>query len=32
MNLGMAKYLAKRYLEVLNHIDEFPQSRLEYPA
>ena len=32
MNLGMAKYLAKRYLEVLCHIDEFPQSRLEYPA
>ena len=32
MNLGMAKYLANRYLEVLNHIDEFPQSRLEYPA
>ena len=32
MNLGMAKYLAKRYLEVLDHIDEFPQSRLEYPA
>ena len=32
MNLGMAKYLAGRYLEVLCHIDEFPQSRLEYPA
>ena len=32
MNLGMAKYLANRYLEVLDHIDEFPQSRLEYPA
>ena len=32
MNLGMAKYLAKKYLEVLNHIDQFPQSRLEYPG
>ena len=32
MNLGMAKYLVKRYLEVLCHIDEFTQSRLEYPA
>ena len=32
MNLGMAKYLANRYLGVLDHIDECPQSRLEYPA
>ena len=32
MNLGMAKYLANRYLEVPDHIDQFPQSRLEYPA
>ena len=32
MNLGMAKYLAKKYLEVLCHIDQFAQSRLEYPA
>ena len=31
MNLGMAKYLAKKYLDVLQHIDEFPQSRLVYP-
>ncbi len=31
MNLGMANYLAKRYLDVLYHIDEFPQSRLVYP-
>ena len=31
MNLGMAKYLAGRYLEVLYHIDSFPQSRLVYP-
>ena len=32
MNLGMAKYLANRYLDVLNHIDEFQQSRMEYQA
>ena len=32
MNLGMAKYLAKKYLDVLQHIDEFPQSRLVYPG
>ena len=32
MNLGMAKYLAGRYLKVLTNIDGFPQSRLEYPA
>ena len=32
MNLVNAKYLANRYLEVLDHNDEFPQSRLEYPA
>lgn len=31
MNLGMAKVLADRYLDVLYHIDEFPQSRLVYP-
>lgn len=31
MNLGMAKVLANRYLDVLYHIDEFPQSRLVYP-
>lgn len=31
MNLGMAKVLANRYLGVLYHIDEFPQSRLVYP-
>ena len=32
MNLPMARYLAKRYLEVLEHIDSFPQSRLVYPV
>jgi S-ribosylhomocysteine lyase len=32
MNLPMAQYLAKRYLEVLEHIDSFPQSRLVYPV
>lgn len=31
MNLGMARYLAKRYLDVLYHVDEFPESRLVYP-
>lgn len=31
MNLGMAKYLAVKYLKVLTHIDEFPESRLVYP-
>ena len=31
MNLGMAKYLAAKYLEVLTHIDEFAESRLTYP-
>lgn len=31
MNLGMARYLAGRYLAVLYHIDEFPESRLVYP-
>ena len=31
MNLGMANYLAGKYLDVLEHIDEFPQSRLVYP-
>lgn len=31
MNLPMAKYLAGKYLDVLYHIDEFPQSRLTYP-
>ena len=31
MNLGMAKFLAKRYLEVLQNIDSFPESRLVYP-
>lgn len=31
MNLGMAKYLAAKYLKVLTHIDEFPESRLVYP-
>ena len=31
MNLGMANYLAKKYLEVLYHIDEYPESRLVYP-
>lgn len=31
MNLGMAKYLAARYLKVLEHIDSYPESRLEYP-
>ena len=31
MNLGMANYLAGKYLGVLEHIDEFPQSRLVYP-
>lgn len=31
MNLGMANYLAGKYLNVLEHIDEFPQSRLVYP-
>ena len=32
MNLGMAKYLAAKYLKVLTHIDEFPESRLVYTA
>ena len=31
MNLGMAKYVADKYLDVLYHIDEFPESRLIYP-
>ena len=31
MNLGMAKYLAAKYLKVRTHIDEFPESRLVYP-
>ncbi len=31
MNLSMANYWAKRYLEVLKNIDSFPQSRLTYP-
>jgi hypothetical protein len=31
MNLGMAKYLAARYLKVLEQIDSYPESRLEYP-
>ena len=31
MNLGMAKYLATRYLKVLEQIDSYPESRLEYP-
>lgn len=31
MNLGMAKFLAKRYLEVLQNIGSFPESRLVYP-
>ena len=31
MNLPMANYWAKRYLEVLKNIDHFPQSRLTYP-
>ena len=31
MNLGMAKYLAARYLKVLENIEGFPESRLEYP-
>lgn len=31
MNLPMANYWAKRYLEVLKNIDRFPQSRLTYP-
>ena len=31
MNLGMAKYLAAKYLKVLTHIDEYPESRLVYP-
>ena len=31
MNLGMARYLAGKYLEVLYHVDWFPESRLVYP-
>ena len=31
MNLGMARYLAGKYLEVLYHVDRFPESRLVYP-
>lgn len=31
MNLGMAKYLAGKYLEVLYHVDGFAESRLVYP-
>ena len=31
MNLPMANYWAKRYLEVLKNIDRVPQSRLTYP-
>ena len=31
MNLGMARYLAGKYLEVLYHVDQFPESRLVYP-
>ena len=31
MNLPMANYWAKRYLEVSKNIDRFPQSRLTYP-
>lgn len=31
MNLGMAKYLAAGYLKVLEQIDSYPESRLEYP-
>ena len=31
MNLGMAKYLAARYLKVLENIEGYPESRLEYP-
>ena len=31
MNLPMARYLAKRYLAVLEHIDSFPEPRLVYP-
>ena len=31
MNLGMAKYVADKYLDVLYHIDGFPESRLIYP-
>ena len=31
MNLTMAKFLAKKYLEVLYHVDEYPESRLVYP-
>lgn len=31
MNLGMAKYMARKYLDVLYHIDQFPESRLVYP-
>ena len=31
MNLGMARFLAKKYLDVLYHVDEFPESRLVYP-
>ena len=30
-NLDMAKYVSRRYLEVLYHIDGFPESRLVYP-
>lgn len=30
MNLGMAKYLAARYLKVLENIEGYPESRLEY--
>ena len=31
MNLGMARYLDGKYLEVLYHVDRFPESRLVYP-
>ena len=31
MNLGMARYLAGKYLEVPYHVDQFPESRLVYP-
>jgi S-ribosylhomocysteine lyase len=30
-NLDMAKYQVKKYLEVLYHIDSYPESRLVYP-
>ena len=31
MNLGMARFLAGKYLDVLYHVDQFPESRLVYP-